>query len=55
MLATLLSNVPLGTADALSWSMLVVVAVFLVSGTSIAYYFWRESKKGKAAAPTGSA
>ena len=55
MLPTFLSNVPPGTADALSWSMLIVVAVFLISGPAITYYFWKQNKKAKAVSATGSA
>lgn len=49
-----LSNVPLGTANILSYSMLIVVAIFLLSGTSLTYYYWRKVKKMKAASATGS-
>jgi uncharacterized membrane protein len=55
MLSSILSNVPLGTANTLSYLMLVVVAIFLISGPSITIYYWRKNKKMKAAAPTGSA
>lgn len=46
-----LSNVPAGTANALSYSMLIVVAVFLISGPALVIYYWRKSKKMKATAP----
>jgi hypothetical protein len=55
MLSSLLSNVPLSTANTLSYLILVLVAIFLVSGPSITYYYLRKIKKMKAAAPTGSA
>jgi uncharacterized membrane protein len=55
MLSSLLSNVPLGTANTLSYVMLAVVAIFLLSGPSITYYYWRKNKRMKAASPTGSA
>jgi hypothetical protein len=55
MLSSLLSNVPPGTANTLSYAMLVMVAIFLLSGPSITYYYWRKNKRMKAAAPTGSA
>ncbi len=50
-----LTNVPLGTANFLSYLMLVMVAVFILSGTVATYYYWRKNKKMKAASPTGSA
>jgi len=55
MFSSLLSNVPLGTANILAYLMLILVAIFLISGTSITYYYWRKIKRMKAAAPTGSA
>lgn len=55
MLASPLSNVPLGTANILSYSMLLVVAVFLLSGPAITYYYWKKNKRMKAASPTGPA
>lgn len=55
MFGSFLSNVPIGTANILSYSMLIVVAIFLISGPSITYYYWKKSKQMKAAAPTGSA
>jgi hypothetical protein len=55
MFSPVLSNVPLGTANVLSDFMLVVVAIFLISGPSISYYYWRKNKRMKAAPPTGSA
>jgi uncharacterized membrane protein len=55
MFGTLLSNVPASTANLLSYTMLVVVAIFLISGPSITYYYWKKNKQLKAAAPTGSA
>ncbi|MDE1853379.1 MAG: hypothetical protein KGI38_06490 [Thaumarchaeota archaeon] len=54
LLGSLLTNVPLGTADVLSYSMLVVVAIFLLSGPAITYYYWKKNKKTKAAQPTGA-
>ena len=55
MLNAALTNVPLSTANSLSYLMLVVVAIFLLSGTSLTYYYWRKNKRMKAASPTGSA
>ena len=55
MFSSLLSNVPLGTANILAYLMLVLVACFLISGFSITYYYLRKIKRMKAAAPTGSA
>jgi hypothetical protein len=54
MFNSLLSNVPLGTANLLSYSMIVVVAIFLLSGPAITYYYWRKNKRMKAVSPTGS-
>jgi preprotein translocase subunit SecG len=42
---TILSNVSPGTANLLSYLMLVVVAVFLLSGPAIYYIFSRRGKK----------
>jgi hypothetical protein len=50
-----LSNVPLGTANVLADSMIIVVAIFLLSGPAITYYYWRKTKRMKAVSPTGSA
>lgn len=49
-----MSNVSLGTADFLSYLMLVVVAIFLLSGPVITYYYWRRNKKMKATPSAGS-
>ena len=51
MIGSSLSNVPLGTANMLSYSMIVVVAIFLISGPAITYYYWRKAKRMRAAAP----
>jgi uncharacterized membrane protein len=50
-----LTSVSLGTANTLSYVMLVVVAIFLTSGPAITYYYWKKNKKMKAASPTGPA
>jgi len=55
MFSSLMTNVSLGTADVLADLMIVVVAIFLLSGPSIAYYYWRKNKKMGGASPTGSA
>jgi preprotein translocase subunit SecG len=55
MLGSFLTNVPAGTANLLSYTMLVVVAIFLLSGPIVSYYYWRKSKRVKAASSTGSA
>ncbi len=55
LVGNLLSNVPLGTANTLSYLMVVVVAIFLISGPALTYYYWRKNKRMKAASPTGSA
>jgi hypothetical protein len=54
MFSSPLSNVPLSTANTLADLMLVVVAIFLISGPSLTYYYWRKNKRMKAAVPTGS-
>jgi preprotein translocase subunit SecG len=48
----MLSNVSLGTANALSYLMLVVVAVFLLSGPAIYYIFSRKNKKATPVEPS---
>jgi uncharacterized membrane protein len=55
LIGFLLSNVPAGTADILSYTMLVVVAIFLLSGPAVSYYYWKKNKRMKMAVPTGSA
>jgi hypothetical protein len=55
MFSSVLTNVPASTANLLSYAMLVVVAIFLLSGPSITYYYWRKNKKMKTISPTGSA
>jgi len=45
------SNVSPGTADVLSYLMLAVVAVFLLSGPAIYYIFSRKGKKAKPVEP----
>jgi preprotein translocase subunit SecG len=50
-----LSNVSIGTANALAYLMLVVVAIFLISGPVLTYYYWKKNKRMKAASPTGPA
>ena len=47
----LATNVPAPTADILSWSMLIVVSVFLLSGPAIVYYYWKQLKREKPASP----
>ena len=55
LLNGVLSNVSLATANVLSYAMLTMVAVFLISGPVITYYFWKKNKRMKAASSTGSA
>ncbi|GEM_PF-4797542 len=54
MFSSVLSNVPLGTANVLADLMLVVVAIFLLSGPAITIYYYRKNKRMKAAPSTGS-
>ena len=49
--AGLLSNVPPETANFLAYTMMVLVAIFLIFGPSVTYYYWRKNKKMKAAEP----
>jgi len=51
MMGPFLSNVSLSTADFLAYLMVVVVAIFLISGPAITYYFWKKNKQIKAASP----
>ena len=51
MFNTALTNVSIGTANLLANLMFVVVAVFLLSGPAITYYYWRRNKRMKAASP----
>ncbi len=54
MISSVLTNVPSGTANFLSYTMLVVVAIFLISGPVITYYYWRKSKRMKAVPTTAT-
>lgn len=45
-----LSNVSLGTANLLAYSMLIVVAIFLISGPIIVYIYYKKNKREQAAA-----
>jgi hypothetical protein len=49
MMSSPLTNVPPGTAEVLSYAILVVVAIFLLSGPAITYYYWKKNKSLKAA------
>jgi len=51
---SMLSNVSLGTANILAYLMLVVVAVFLLSGPAIYYFFSRKRKQEVKAEPAAS-
>jgi preprotein translocase subunit SecG len=55
MFGQFLSNVSSGTANFLSYTILVVVAIYLISGPAFAYFLWKRNKGMKAAAPTDSA
>jgi hypothetical protein len=48
VIGILSTNVPAGTADILSYTMLVVVAIFLLSGPAITYYYWKRNKRLRA-------
>jgi NADH:ubiquinone oxidoreductase subunit 2 (subunit N) len=51
MIVSPLSNVPLGTADLLAYVMLILVAIFLVSGVLAAYYYLKRTKRMKETEP----
>lgn len=53
--ATFLSNVPLSTADLLSYVMLVLVSIFLIAGAAMAYFLWKKRRETNSASPTDSA
>lgn len=55
ILSSILSNVSAGTANLLSYLMLVVVAIFLISGPIIVYIYYKKNKKMKAVPTTDSA
>jgi uncharacterized membrane protein len=55
MIGPILSNVPPSTADILSYAMLVVVTIFLLSGPAITYYYWKKNKRMKTSSPSGTA
>ena len=55
VLEVVLSNVPIGLANTLSSVMLVLVAILLLSGPAMVWYFWKQNKKLKAAQPTTGA
>jgi uncharacterized integral membrane protein len=55
MFSSLLTNVPLSTANLLAYVMGALIAMFLLTGLSISYYYWRKNKRMKVASPTGSA
>jgi len=44
--------ISLGTANTLAYLMLVVVAVFLISGPVIVYIYYKKHKRETAVAPT---
>ena len=52
MFGSFLANVPASTANILSYTMLVVVAIFLISGPSITYYYWKKNKQMRAGSPS---
>jgi hypothetical protein len=54
MIGTVLSNVPPNTADLLSYSMLVIVSIFLLSGPAITYYYWKKNKRMKTSSVAGA-
>ncbi|HUI86499.1 MAG TPA: hypothetical protein VLY21_05020 [Nitrososphaerales archaeon] len=41
-----------GTANLLAYLVLVVVAIFLISGPAIVYFYYRKHKKETAVSPT---
>jgi preprotein translocase subunit SecG len=55
MVVSPLSNVPIGVANILAYTMVVVVAIFLLSGPVITYYYWKKNKRMKEASPASPA
>jgi cbb3-type cytochrome oxidase subunit 3 len=49
LLGLLSTNVPMSTADLLSYSILIVVAIFLLAGPAIVYIYYRKSKRERVA------
>jgi hypothetical protein len=49
MFAEMLANVSAGTSGYLAYTMLGLVALFLLSFQAIAYFYWRKSKRMKGA------
>jgi len=54
MTPSLYTNVPPSTANALSYTILVVVGIFLIAGPIIVYFYRKKNRQMKAAQPTGS-
>ena len=54
MFDSILSNVPVATANVLAYAMLAMVVVLLLSGPVVVYYYSRKARRMKAASPTGS-
>ena len=55
MVVSPLSNVSLGTANFLADVMIVLVAMFLVSGTLVSYYYWKRIKRMREITPASPA
>jgi hypothetical protein len=55
MVVSPLSNVPVGTANILAYTMIIVVAIFLLSGPLITYYYWKRNKRMKETSPASPA
>jgi cbb3-type cytochrome oxidase subunit 3 len=55
MFQSALSNVPTSVATILSYTILAVVAIFLIFGPAIVYYYRRKAKRMNAASSTGPA
>jgi hypothetical protein len=55
MLSSVLSNVPLGTADLLALILLAVIFSFLVTGALVSYFYWRRVKTAPAPDPATAA
>ncbi|MDV3278558.1 MAG: hypothetical protein LYZ69_08890 [Nitrososphaerales archaeon] len=49
LFSSFLTNVPPSIANVLSWSMLAIVAVLLISGPIIVYIYYKKNKKENAA------
>jgi preprotein translocase subunit SecG len=55
MVVSPLSNVSLGTADMLAYLLIVLIAIFLVAGPALTYYYLKKTKRMKETPPASPA